>query len=321
MVQNLLASGADYLFVEVTGQGADVQVVATLGQETKTQEIKDGKKDIQARFLRIYDILQEKKKKELGTLKSEVSYLSEQLIAPLSGMLEKTQHVVFRIDKTFVRAPLDLLESNGTPIFLSHSVTYVASKFKLSQKPFPKIESGYLMADLTCDPEYGLKQVAKTLPNATYVEMKDASLASIKKAGKSNDVLVLSAHGGIDNKNSGGVSINQQDLYADFVTHLDVNLAYFDSCQMGAAWDFVEEFVDNQSSIYYLAPIISNDAGDSSTLTVKWFFEDLNLGKSPADALAQTRRKLYNFYKDKNLHEVVVLNKAFAFRLYEFDQM
>ncbi len=315
----IAAEGTDDLWIEIGGKGGDVSIHAQVGSEVQEFKIQGGLKDVKGRFDKLYDILQEKVKKDLPVFRSDIDYLSQKISGPLAKLFAKSKHVVFQIDKDFVRAPLDLLEVDGKPVFLTHDVTYVVSKFKL-QKSMPKIESGYLMADRTCDPEFGLKAVAKTLPKATYIEMKDASLKTIKKAAKKADILVISAHGEIDKKNSGGISINKEELDSDFIKKLDVNLTYFDSCQMGAAWDFVKEFRDNQTSIYYTAPIISNDAGDSSTRTVTWFFEEINQGKTPSAALATTRRRLYEFYKNKKLDEITVLNKAFAFRLYEFDQ-
>lgn len=313
------AEGTEDLWITIGAKGGDVSIHAQVGPEVQEFKIQGGHKDVKGRFDQLYHILQEKVKKDLPTFRGAVADLSQKISAPLAGLFAKSKHVVFQIDKDFVRAPLDLLEVDGKPIFLTHEVTYAVSKFKL-KKSMPKIETGYLMADLTCDPEFGLKAVAKTLPKATYVEMKDANLKTIKKAAKNSDILVISAHGEIDKKNSGGISINKEELDSDFIKKLDVNLTYFDSCQMGAAWDFVKEFRDNQTSIYYTAPIISNDAGDSSTRTVTWFFELLNEGQTPAAALAATRRRLYDFYKNKNLDDITVLNKAFPFRLYEFDQ-
>src|SRR5690606_38411275 len=115
------------------------------------------------------------------------------------------------INKDFVRAAFDLLEVQGTPLFLSHHITYVITRFDLTRAPFPKIEDGYLMADLTCDPEYGLRTVANTVPDATYTEMKAASLKSIRKNASVN-VLVISAHGEVDESNSGEVTINDEEL-------------------------------------------------------------------------------------------------------------
>src|SRR5690606_1344157 len=116
--------------------------------------------------------------------------------------------------------------------------------------------------------------------------------------------------GEVDKNGSGGVTINNEELEADFVKNLNVDLTYFDSCQMGVAWDFIHQFADQQTSTFFVAPIISNDAGDSSTKTVTWFFEGLNSGKAPARALAETRRKLYEFYKGRKLDEITTLNKA-----------
>lgn len=315
-----LSFGADYLVISLDARGKDVHVDGTLGSETLGVDLEGKRKEILDRLDAMHDILENKSVKKLGALRADVAALSEQLIKPFAALLAKTEHVVFRIEKPFVGAPLDVLENGGKPLFLSHAVTYVISKFKLRTKAFPKLENGYFMADLTADPEQALKAVAATIPQAKYVKMEEGSLDSIRRGVKDANVFVLSAHGEVDKKGSGDVAINKEELDADFLKKLNVDLTYFDSCQTGSAWDFVETFAKSQTSTYYVAPIISNDAGDSSTRTVTWFFEGLKGGKGPAVALLETKRKLYEFYVGKKLDEITVLNKAAPFRLYEFDQ-
>jgi len=65
---------------------------------------------------------------------------------------------------------------------------------------------------------------------------------------------------------------------------------------------------------YFLAPILSNEAGNSSTRTIRLFFKNLAETGSPAESLYLTRRQLYQeFQKDPPAKR---LWRAYPFRLY-----
>ena len=82
---------------------------------------------------------------------------------------------------------------------------------------------------------------------------------------------------------------------------------------------FLQAFQDKSDVQFYLGPIISNDAGDSSTKTMIWFFTAVLEHGNPIKALFETRKRLFEFYATKErLNIVKSLNKAFAFRIYEF---
>ncbi len=82
---------------------------------------------------------------------------------------------------------------------------------------------------------------------------------------------------------------------------------------------YLEAFQADSEIQFYLGPIISNDAGDSSTRTMIWFFEGVLVHGNPIQALFDTRTRLFMFYaEEQKLNLITSLNKAFAFRLYEF---
>ena len=64
-----------------------------------------------------------------------------------------------------------------------------------------------------------------------------------------------------------------------------------------------------------MAPLISNEAGHSSTLTLRYFFNDLNKGVTPMDALFQTRRQLYKEFEGR-VNRTEQIYYAYPFRLY-----
>jgi hypothetical protein len=65
---------------------------------------------------------------------------------------------------------------------------------------------------------------------------------------------------------------------------------------------------------YFLAPMMSNEAGNSSTLTIKAFFRELAAGVDPVEALYRARRELHAAFETEALR--VLLWKAFPFRVY-----
>jgi hypothetical protein len=103
------------------------------------------------------------------------------------------------------------------------------------------------------------------------------------------------------------------------IEKIEAQIVYFDSCQQGSNMAFLKSFQDDSDVQFYLAPIISNDAGDSSTKTMVWFFKDLLHHGNPIQALFETRKYLFDFYTiQEGLTAIESFNKSFAFRLYEF---
>jgi hypothetical protein len=196
------------------------------------------------------------------------------------------------------------------------SITYTSDGYR-ARNPPRRSTGGLFIADPTTDPEDGVKLVAGKISGSKWFPMKQASLGRIRSGGNYN-TLVISAHGDLDKKNSGSMAINDEALDSDLFESVSAGLAYFDSCQMGVNWDFVETFQSEGTARYMLAPITSNDAGDSSTRTVVWFFEYLQRSADPAAALLTTRQLLHGYYTQKGLSHLTILNKAFPFRLYEF---
>jgi hypothetical protein len=100
---------------------------------------------------------------------------------------------------------------------------------------------------------------------------------------------------------------------------LEAWIVYFDSCQQGSNMEYLQAFQNESDVQFYLAPIISNDAGDSSTKTMIWFFTAVLEHGNSIKALFETRKRLFEFYTmKKKLNLIESLNKAFAFRIYEF---
>lgn len=211
-----------------------------------------------------------------------------------------------------------MLELDGQPLFLRVPVSYVLDdEVSVFRGPL-QLVTGLVIADLSADPEEACKTVHGSLPRTEYLRVEQASNESVTEAD-AMDLLLISAHGSLEDDNSGEIDLNGDSLTSDELAEIETTLVYFDSCGMGSNWDFVETFYDEGSTRYYLAPITSNDAGDSSTHTMVRFFKGLQNRQMPEVSLFETRQHLFAHYTGKNLDPIVVLNKAFPFRLYVFD--
>lgn len=310
---------AKYLYFDIQIDADTMNVTAQLGGTNQLLNLTEFKSEIESAFNDMYEIIKQVSESKDYRLSRDIEYLSRTLMEPFSAMLSQVTHIVFQIDEYSVRFALDLLHHNGTPLFLTHQITYTSTSFEIQTDPNVQVDKAYLVADFTCDPENGLRQVSNHLDNSLFHTMGESDLDTIIEHTLEKDILVISAHGRVEDDGTGSIEINDEELDTDLLEEIQVVLTYFDSCQTGVCWDFIETFTEEKSTHYYVAPIISNDAGDSSTKTVIWFFEHIKKSGNPADALYQTRKALYNFYTDKALNLVTVLNKAFAFRLYEFE--
>ncbi len=275
--------------------------------------------EIVVHFHTMYDILEEKQENKAKEFQRSIQILSERLITPFAEQVRKCSLVRFVVYEDLIRCAFDLLSFENAPLFLQRRVCYQVAEGVGEDAPHIELGSALLIADLTADPEEACRQVAELIPEADYTKMQDADLAMIRAAADQVDALVVSAHGEIDEENSGGVYINDETIGPKLIGKLEAWIVYFDACQQGANIDYIQTFQDESDIQFYLAPIISNDAGDSSTLTMLWFFEAVLKHGNPILALYETRKRLFEFYTiKKKLSLITSLNKAFAFRLYEF---
>lgn len=273
---------------------------------------------IVAQFTTIYAILEEKKDQKVQALEAAIATLSAQLLTPFTAQLKACELVRFVVYEDLIRCAFDLLLLEGSYLFLQRPICYQVDEGEGEDEPAIEMGSALLIADLTADPEEACRQVAQLIPDAEYVEMKDADFDMIKEAAAEVDVLVISAHGEIEEENAGCLYLNDEALKAKVVGKLEAWVVYFDSCQQGVNMAYLDALQEESDIQFYLAPIISNDAGDSSTRTMVWFFTAVQGHKNPIRGLAETRRRLFVYYHDQQkLDLVTTLNKAFAFRLYE----
>lgn len=295
----------------------DFCMYAEFGDDEKELKLTGQAKDILAKINTIYGILQECENKP-DVLMAAQKALSDCVIAPFVDYIRQCSLVRFIVYEDLVRGAFDLLLFENRPLFLQRPVCYQIDEGEGDDAPHIKLESGLMIADLTADPEEACQAVSKLIPDSEYSKMEDADADTIKDAADDVDAVVISAHGDLDAKNQGGFWLNDTLISPKVMGKLEAWIVYVDSCQQGANMSYLQALQDDSDIQYYLAPIISNDAGDSSTKTMVGFFKGVMAHGNPIQALFDTRKRLFDLYThEQKLKPVTVLNKAFPFRIYE----
>ena len=305
------------LTLEFWTEQNDFCMYAEFGNDEKEVKLTGRAKDIVAKFNAIYAILQDCENKP-DALMAALKPLSDCIIAPFVDYIQRCSLVRFIVYEDLVRGAFDLLLFENRHLFLQRAVCYQVDEGEGEDAPQIKLESGLMIADLTADPEEACREVSKLIPDSEYSKMEDADADTVKDAADDVDVVVISAHGDLDAKNHGGFWLNDTLINPKVMSKLEAWIVYVDSCQQGVNMSYLQALQDDSDIQYYLAPIISNDAGDSSTKTMVGFFKGVVAHGNPIQALFDTRKRLFDLYtNEQKLKAVTVLNKAFPFRLYE----
>ncbi len=303
-LQAQAADDRNTLHAEIRQNGARLSVHAELDGQSKTfvlpaQVIKELKQ--------LYDDLEARRGRDFASIGRR---LGDLVLSPLGPMLKRAKAVRFTITEDLIGLPLDLLSFEGEPLFVQKPVTFeLPSTRRPAAKTFSAEWSGLMMRDRTADPDNGVSFLATVLHNSSRV----STLRQLRHA-EPVDVLLISGHGSVgDDSEPDSVSVGDDEIVARDLAHLTPRLVYLDSCQLGISLDFLHA-LRRAGTSYYLAPILSNEAGNSSTRTIRLFFKNLAETGSPAESLYLTRRQLYQeFKKDPPAKR---LWRAYPFRLY-----
>ncbi len=297
--------------------GNDINIEASNDNgETKSVILKESKSRLINDFDEVYWIIDNLKKSKRKKLDFKIDSLSRILIKPFEPLLSKCDRIQFVIDPELAKCTFDLLEYNEVPLFLQFEIVYCLEKTNFG-KTILDINNGLIISDSTADPENGCGSAHKLFPETKYFRIENASDELIAKQ-KDIDVILISAHGEVDDGFKGGIYITEIQLDADVFLTANPKLLYIDACQQGINLSYVNALKENGRTRFYIAPIISNDAGDSSTKTIQWFFTKLKSSKDPIAALSFARKKLYSYYSyNTSYNKIIVLNKSFPFRVYQ----
>lgn len=309
-----------YFYPELDGD--DVYVAISLDDAEDERTLEGQREAIVERFAAIYNALETQDRRPAQALAGHVRALSEALIEPFAAHFRAATAVRVVLSEELAQCAFDLLELDEKPLFLMVPVSYVLDDEVTEYDEPTRLRTGLILADLTADPEKACEAVHQKLPQTEYFEMDEDSYARVESLDAC-DLLLVSGHGSLEEDGSGELALWDEDdescITSDEISELETTLVYFDSCQMGVNWDFIGTFYEEGSARYYVAPIISNDAGDSSTRTMSWFFSGVMQHGDVPRALFDARAKLFAHYRREGLSPIAVLNKAFAFRVYEFD--
>lgn len=306
------------LFLEFRQQSGYLEETAILGASRRSIRLNDGKGALNKRMVRLNTMLEKYSKQADDELEQELGELGDLLYEPISDSIDRCDTVAIRISFGMLRFPFEHLFYKGKPLGLQKPVFVHFDN--LSTEPFSikEIESSLILADLTADPEEACKDAAKKLPNAEYLDFADLEFRDLKRLRK-HDLLLVSAHGDISFSDEDCIDFGEESVYPDSWAKVAPQLAYFDSCQLGVSREFISAFKD-AGTRYLLAPVTSNEAGNSSTKTIEAFFAKLLAGESPERALFLAKTALYErFSHGKKISLGKLLYRALPFRVYRLN--
>jgi hypothetical protein len=306
-------SGVLYLSLQSTGD--QVSIRAELGDKHKTFTLAKGADEIVSRLKMLFAQLDKREvaKAEINPLLEEFGAL---IFTPIAELVDSAPEIQFVIPGRFLTFPLDLLHFKGSPLFLQKPVTYSFEKIGSGQFPLSSQQAALIISDKSTDPENGCQVLKDMLPSSGYYKIEEMNIAKLSSV-RAADILLISAHGDVQFANTDYMKMGEESLRPEHLSRLSPSLVYFDSCNLGVSAHFIQSFRDRGTQ-FYVAPIMGNEAGNSSTKTIAYFFERLKAGDTPSRALFYTRKKLYEFYGEKDGFNMLLF-RAFPFRVYSLN--
>jgi len=309
------ATRTGVLYLSLHSSGNQVSIRAELDEKNKSFTLAKGADEIASRLKMVYSRINEGEatKADINPVLEEFGAL---IFKPIADLVSSSTEIQFVIPGRFLSFPLDLLHFKGRPLFLQKPVTYSFDKIESGHFPLSSHRTALIISDKSSDPENGCKVLKDILPLSDYYNIDDMNLARLSSLDAA-DILLISAHGWVQFANTDSLGMGMERLQPDHLTHLSPKLVYLDSCQLGVSAQFIQSFRDRGTQ-FYVAPILSNEAGNSSTKTIAFFFERLKAGDTPSKALFYTRKKLYEFYGEKEGFNKLLF-RAFPFRVYSLN--
>jgi hypothetical protein len=302
--------GVLYLSLQLTGNQISIQ--AELDEKNKSFTLAKGAEEIVSRLKTLYSRINEGEsaKADINPVLEEFGAL---IFTPIAGLVDSSTEIQFVIPGRFLTFPLDLLHYKGRPLFLQKPVTYSFEKIGPGEFPLSPRQTALIIEDRSINPEKCCQILKDALPLSGYYNMEEMSLSKLS-AIRAADILLISAHGWVQFANIDFMGMGKERLQPERLSHISPGLVYLDSCQLGVSAQFIQSFRDRGTQ-FYVAPILSNEAGNSSTKTIAFFFERLKAGDTPSKALFYARKKLYEFYGEKEGFNKLLF-RAYPFRVY-----
>lgn len=237
----------------------------------------------------------------------------KEVLGPLSGAIRKASSLRIALPMDLLKLPLDALPIDGEPLYLQKPAVYVLDRrVSPARLTVGSGTSAILLSDPSTDPDRAVFELASRFPHTIKLDAKDADPASLPRA--TSPIAVISLHGRVGYDGGDFMLIpGERALPPSAIAGMRPPLVYLDSCNLGISPVYISA-LRSAGTKYLLAPVLSNEAGHSSTLTVREFFRHVVDGASPASALFETRKALHARYAEADPR--MTLWRAYAFRLY-----
>ena len=313
---NLPYANAKVLFIDIEKEQDSLQVFVQANEDKNVYVINNANKIFMS--CNAIDTIVSRRGKGnstiINSLEKEIDFLSTKLLKPINELVLNHETINVKISESSIKIPFEFLRINNEFLYRNKSIIYSYNKLQSDDFPIVDLNNGFIVTDLTADPENACKSIDEKYENSYFDHIENVNIDGIKKA-KDFDFLLMSVHGVIDvNSCQGFIKINNEKLYPSTFSQKNLKLVYFDSCHLGKAKNFVDRF-HSLDAQYYLGPIISNEAGNSSTKTILTFFHYLE-DNNPAVSLMKTKQALRK-YSNNNI--LVELWFAAPFRIYKLN--
>jgi hypothetical protein len=236
---------------------------------------------------------------------------------PIQTLISQCTEIEFVLGHdTLISYPFDLLVFQDKHLFLQKPIAYSFKKVPPRRFSPKDVSSALLISDKTADPQRAVIKVQKYIPNNRYRDIAEIKPADFQMMD-SVDLLLMSAHGHIFADEDDYIEFGDDRLKACHLANLRPKLVYLDSCFMGSSLDFIKLFRSKEAA-FYIAPIVPNEAGNSSTKTMTMFFEALDTYGCPAYAMYLTRCQLYEHFSKQGTNFMLFF-RSYPFRVYRLE--
>lgn len=235
------------------------------------------------------------------------------LYAPFDAWIERACRIEFVVAEESLAFLLDALHYRGKPLFLHKQVIFSLHAHSDNPLGVSHKWNGLLISHESSDPERAVLAVKNLFPGSFYYDDHDVHPEDLRDITEV-DFVLISGHGGPVK----GIELENMPIRPETLVHMAPKLVYLDSCRLGRHPGFLKS-LHQSGTRYYLAPILNNESGESSTKTIERFFVALSDGKSPSNALFITRKTLYEHYSAEGDDFHLAMVRAFPFRLYRLN--
>ena len=231
-----------------------------------------------------------------GELKPYLIEAGRKILTPFADQIRKASRLRVHVPEHLIKIAIDALEFEGEPLYVRLPIVYtVTHEIIPAGTTLSATSVGLLISDRTADPERAVFDVAKLFPRSVVHDVEDVDEAKLESLAQF-DFAIISAHGRAGYQGWDSIAMSDQfDLPPGTLARMRPQLVYLDSCNLGISLQYLRE-LRGAGTKYVLAPIISNEAGHSSTLTMTTFFREFINGQDPVAALHTAKVRAYKTY-------------------------